>query len=68
MHSNDDGVAAELKNGKDSVMRRDVLKTEHPVVIVHPVTKQKALCEWPPFPQPGFCSGGTVGGTGDEIG
>jgi sulfonate dioxygenase len=46
VHSNDDGVAAELKNGKESVMRRDVLKTEHPVVIVHPVTEQKALCEW----------------------
>ncbi|WVW79188.1 hypothetical protein I302_101154 [Kwoniella bestiolae CBS 10118] len=43
VHSNNDGAAAELKNGKDAVMRREVLSTEHPVVIVHPVTKQKAL-------------------------
>lgn len=43
IHSNNDGVAAELKNGKDAVLRRQVIETAHPVVIVHPVTKQKAL-------------------------
>jgi alpha-ketoglutarate-dependent taurine dioxygenase len=26
-------------------MRRVVLRAEHPVVLVHPVTKQKALCK-----------------------
>jgi sulfonate dioxygenase len=27
-------------------MRRGVLRAEHPVVLVHPVTKQKALCKF----------------------
>lgn len=42
IHSNNDGVQQELKN-KDAVMRRSELVTEHPVVIVHPVTREKAL-------------------------
>jgi alpha-ketoglutarate-dependent taurine dioxygenase len=29
-------------------MRRQTLQSEHPVVIVHPVTKQKALCKFIP--------------------
>ncbi len=43
IHSNNDGIAQELKNGQGAVMRRKELVQEHPVVIVHPVTKQKAL-------------------------
>lgn len=44
IHSNNDGAAAELKNnGSGAVLRRQVLSTAHPVVIVHPVTKKKAL-------------------------
>ena len=43
LHSNNDVAQAELKN-KDAIMRRDVQKSIHPVVIVHPVTKKKALC------------------------
>lgn len=46
IHSNNDGVTAELKHGEKAVMRRGVLEAEHPVVLVHPVTKQKALCMW----------------------
>lgn len=42
IHSNNDGVSQEKKN-KDAVMRREELVNEHPVVIVHPVTKEKAL-------------------------
>lgn len=44
IHSNDDGVAQELKNGQSAVMRRQKLTAEHPIVRVHPVTGQKALC------------------------
>lgn len=44
IHSNNDGVSQELKNGDGAVMRRAELVQEHPVVIVHPVTKEKALC------------------------
>lgn len=43
IHTNNDGVTQELKNGEAAVMRRQELIQEHPVVIVHPVTKEKAL-------------------------
>ncbi|CAJ2501970.1 Uu.00g048230.m01.CDS01 [Anthostomella pinea] len=44
VHSNDDGVTQELRNnGTGAVMRRQQLVQEHPVVIVHPVTGEKAL-------------------------
>ncbi|KAH8895533.1 putative alpha-ketoglutarate-dependent sulfonate dioxygenase [Thozetella sp. PMI_491] len=43
IHSNNDGVTQELKNGQGAVMRRAELLQEHPVVILHPVTKEKAL-------------------------
>ncbi|KKY21688.1 putative alpha-ketoglutarate-dependent taurine dioxygenase [Phaeomoniella chlamydospora] len=43
VHSNNDGVSQEQKNGSNAVMRRSELNQEHPVVIVHPVTKEKAL-------------------------
>jgi sulfonate dioxygenase len=43
MHSNNDGVSQEMKHGDGAVMRRAELRQEHPVVIVHPVTKEKAL-------------------------
>lgn len=43
IHTNNDGVTQELKNGENAVMRRRELVQEHPVVIVHPVTKEKAL-------------------------
>lgn len=44
IHSNNDGVNQETKNnGASAVMRRKELQQEHPVVIVHPVTKEKAL-------------------------
>ncbi|KAJ5546800.1 hypothetical protein N7494_004385 [Penicillium frequentans] len=43
IHTNNDGVSQELKHGQQAVMRRGVLRAEHPVVLVHPVTKQKAL-------------------------
>jgi len=44
IHSNLDGASAEIQNnGQGAVMRRQVLEAEHPVVIVHPVTKEKAL-------------------------
>lgn len=42
IHSNNDGVTQEMKN-RDAVMRREELINEHPVVIVHPVAKEKAL-------------------------
>lgn len=44
IHTNNDGVSAELKHGEKAVMRRGVLQAEHPIVLVHPVTKEKALC------------------------
>ncbi|TRM58801.1 hypothetical protein BD626DRAFT_410151 [Schizophyllum amplum] len=44
VHSNNDGATTEVKNnGTNAVQRRGVLTNKHPVVIVHPVTKQKAL-------------------------
>lgn len=43
IHSNNDGVTQELKNGDGAVMRRKELVQEHPVVLVHPVTRAKAL-------------------------
>jgi len=44
IHSNLDGASAEIQNnGQGAIMRRQVLEAEHPVVIVHPVTKEKAL-------------------------
>ncbi|KAI9737374.1 MAG: hypothetical protein M1834_009528 [Cirrosporium novae-zelandiae] len=43
IHNNDDGVRTELKHGEKAVMRRGICKAEHPVVIVHPVTREKAL-------------------------
>lgn len=43
IHTNNDGVTQELKNGEAAVMRRQELIQEHPVVIMHPVTKEKAL-------------------------
>lgn len=44
IHSNNDGATQETKNnGADAVMRRKILQQEHPIVIVHPVTKEKAL-------------------------
>ncbi|KAI4865378.1 hypothetical protein F4820DRAFT_301931 [Hypoxylon rubiginosum] len=43
IHTNNDGVSQELKNGDGAVMRRQGLVQEHPVVLVHPVTKEKAL-------------------------
>lgn len=45
IHSNNDGVKQEMKNGDAAVMRRQELIAEHPVVRVHPVTGEKALCE-----------------------
>lgn len=42
IHANHDGVAQERQNA-DAVMRRAELASEHPVVIVHPVTGAKAL-------------------------
>jgi sulfonate dioxygenase len=45
IHSNNDGVMAELKNGSNAVLRRGPIETEHPVVIKHPVTGEKALCK-----------------------
>lgn len=51
IHSNNDGVTQELKNGSDAVMRRQELTAEHPVVRVHPVTGEKALCTCIPTPQ-----------------
>jgi sulfonate dioxygenase len=45
IHTNNDGVSQELKNGPNAVMRRQELVAEHPVVRVHPVTKEKALCK-----------------------
>src|ERR1700712_5339270 len=47
IHSNNDGVSQELKNGSGAVMRRQELTAEHPVVRVHPVTGEKALCKCP---------------------
>lgn len=49
LHSNNDGVRAELKNGDKAVLRRGAIETIHPVVIIHPVTGEKALCK-PPHP------------------
>ena len=46
IHTNNDGVTQEMKHGQQAVMRRGVLQAEHPVVLVHPVTKQKALCKF----------------------
>ncbi|KAE9404113.1 TauD-domain-containing protein [Gymnopus androsaceus JB14] len=44
IHSNSDVASAEINNnGTKAVMRRDMVSNEHPVVIVHPVTKRKAL-------------------------
>lgn len=44
IHSNSDVASAEINNnGTKAVMRRDMVTNEHPVVIVHPVTKRKAL-------------------------
>jgi len=48
IHSNNDGVTQELKHGQKAIMRRQALQSEHPIVIVHPVTKQKALCKFLP--------------------
>lgn len=48
VHTNNDGVTQEMKHGQQAVMRRGVLRAEHPVVLVHPVTKQKALCKFYP--------------------
>lgn len=45
IHSNNDGVSQELKNGTGAVMRRQELTAEHSVVRVHPVTGEKALCK-----------------------
>ncbi|KAK2755411.1 alpha-ketoglutarate-dependent taurine dioxygenase [Colletotrichum kahawae] len=46
IHSNDDGVTQEMNNGQNAVMRRQQLVQEYPVVIVHPVTREKALCKF----------------------
>lgn len=47
VHSTSDGLATELaKNGDKAVMRRGVVRSVHPVVTVHPVTGDKALCEF----------------------
>lgn len=46
LHSNVDGVTAEMKNGEKAVLRKGVVQSVHPVVIVHPVTGEKALCEY----------------------
>lgn len=45
IHSNNDGVSQELKNGSNAVMRRQELTAEHPIVRIHPVTGEKALCK-----------------------
>lgn len=55
IHSNNDGVTQELKHGQKAVMRREALRAEHPVVLVHPVTKQKALCEFEAFGADEMC-------------
>lgn len=44
VHSNNDGVQQEMKNGEQAVMRRQQLEAVHPVVRLHPVTGEKALC------------------------
>lgn len=44
VHSNNDGVKQEMKNGEQAVMRRQELEAVHPVVRVHPVTGEKTLC------------------------
>lgn len=44
VHSNNDGVRQEMKNGEQAVMRRQELEAIHPIVRVHPVTGEKALC------------------------
>lgn len=46
IHTNNDGVSQGLKHGQQAVMRRWVLQAEHPIALVHPVTKQKALCKF----------------------
>ncbi|KAL1759714.1 hypothetical protein FB107DRAFT_246114 [Schizophyllum commune] len=44
VHSNWEGAMTEVNNnGQNAVQRRPVLQNTHPVVIQHPVTKQKAL-------------------------
>lgn len=45
VHTNNDGLTQELKNGQNAVMRRKEPVQEHPVVIVRPVTEEKAFCE-----------------------
>lgn len=49
IHSNNDGFQSELQNGEKAVLRRGIIESEHPVVIVHPVTREKALCELLPI-------------------
>ncbi|KAG7795457.1 hypothetical protein KL929_003808 [Ogataea haglerorum] len=45
------GVAnAEISNnGMSAIQRRDICRTEHPAVVVHPVTKKKALFVTPVY-------------------
>lgn len=44
LHTTANPIAREIRdNGDAAVLRRPITKAIHPVVIVHPVTKQKAL-------------------------
>ena len=44
VHTTANPIMREIRdNGADSVLRRPITRTIHPVVVVHPITKRKAL-------------------------
>jgi len=44
VHTTADPILREIRdNGNNSVLRRPITRNVHPVVTLHPVTKQKAL-------------------------